>query len=55
MDDVIETYYQIMNVLMSFIRSLENKQKVIRLGLFVYNEGANKLQGWDNEEWQKDR
>lgn len=53
-DDVIETYLpdnDSINEFHSF--SLENKLKVIRLGLFVYNEGVGKLQGWNNEEWQK--
>ena len=53
-DDVIETYLPDNDSINEFHSlSLENKLKVIRLGLFVYNEGAGKLQGWDNEEWQK--
>tara|TARA_A200000113_G_scaffold225284_1_gene245634 strand:+ start:1667 stop:2779 length:1113 start_codon:yes stop_codon:yes gene_type:complete len=54
MDDVIETYLPDNECISEFHSlSLENKQRVIRLGLFVYKEGANKLQGWDNEDWQK--
>lgn len=53
-DDVIETYLPDNDSINEFHSlSRENKLKVIRIGLFVYNEGAGKLQGWDNEEWQK--
>ena len=46
MDDVIETYLPDNECISEFHSlSLENKQRVIRLGLFVYKEGANKLQG----------
>lgn len=54
LDDVIETYLPDNNSISEFHSlSIENKLSVIRLGLFVYKEGATKLQGWDNEEWQK--
>ena len=53
-DNVIETYLPDDKSIGEFHSlSLENNLKVIRLGLFVYNEGAGKLQGWDNYEWQK--
>lgn len=53
-DNVIETYIPDDKSICEFHSlSLENKLKVIRLGLFVYNEGAGCLQAWDNEEWQK--
>jgi hypothetical protein len=53
-NNVIETYLPDDKSICEFYSlSLENKLKVIRIGLFVYNEGSSNLQGWDNDEWQK--
>lgn len=52
--DVVETYLPDCDSISGFHSlSLDNKLRVVRLGMFVYNEGTNKVQGWDNDEWQK--